>query len=112
MKDISERWQAGLPGTGLSADQRRRAPDVPECAGKTPGLSPAHQVVNSRAGEQRRTMDTNRSDRGRPRLLDPPDFGPAPKPSPASSASCEIGPPHLLRSYRSLSSETRLQGEY
>ena len=84
-------------------------PRAPEGAGKTLALDPGNHAGNVRAGEQTHRADTNRSGRGRPRPLGPSGFGPVPKPSPASSASCEIGPPHRQRSYRSLSSGSRLQ---
>src|SRR5215469_4544700 len=63
----------------LKADQQKRPelafkpihlPDAPKGGGKTPGLNPARRAVNVRAGEQRCTTGTNKSDRGQLRPLD------------------------------------------
>ena len=71
-------------------------------------LNPERQPVNVRVGEQKHIADTNKSDRGPRKRLDPPGFGRARKPLPASSAWCEIGSLHLPLSCRLFSSGTNL----
>ena len=74
-----------------------------------PGLNLARQAANVPVGEQKYTMDTNKSDKERLGLPDLSGFGYGPRPSPASSASCEIGPRHLPLSCRSFSSGTHFE---
>src|SRR6516162_10648618 len=93
----------------LSTGPPARSSGVLIDAEKIPESDLERRAVRTRGGEQRRRGGTNRFDTGQPEPRDPSGFVPLRKPSPASSASCEIGPPRLPLSRLSLSSGTRLK---